>query len=111
MHIDQIQLIFLYSLQQEFSNQLQSKQATLTRMTESVNRLTEGQASPEHGEVGRLSHSWLELCHQANRLQEQRQEDLQRTQEYHDCITAMEALFEQVSKEWDNLARWGHLCI
>ncbi|XP_045574102.1 nesprin-1 isoform X3 [Salmo salar] len=89
----------------EFSNQLQSKQATLTRMTESVNRLTEGQASPEHGEVGRLSHSWLELCHQANRLQEQRQEDLQRTQEYHDCITAMEALFEQVSKEWDNLAR------
>ena len=80
-------------------------------MTESVNRLTEGQASPEHGEVGRLSHSWLELCHQANRLKDQRQEDLQRTQEYHDCITAMEALFEQVSKEWDNLARWGHLSI
>ncbi|KAK6304736.1 hypothetical protein J4Q44_G00253220 [Coregonus suidteri] len=89
----------------EFSQQLQSKQATLSRMTESVSRLTGVQDSSAHGEIGHLSHAWLGLCHQANRLQGQRQEDLQRTQEYHDCITAMEALFEQVSKEWDNLAR------
>uniref|UniRef100_A0A8C7ULC6 Spectrin repeat containing, nuclear envelope 1b n=1 Tax=Oncorhynchus mykiss TaxID=8022 RepID=A0A8C7ULC6_ONCMY len=89
----------------EFSQQLQNKQATLSRMTEIVSRLTAGQDSPEHGEIGRLSHAWLGLFHQANRLKSQRQEDLQRIQEYHNCITAMEALFEQMSKEWDNLAR------
>uniref|UniRef100_A0A672NJW8 Nesprin-1-like n=1 Tax=Sinocyclocheilus grahami TaxID=75366 RepID=A0A672NJW8_SINGR len=87
------------------ANQLQSRQSTLTKMTELVSKLTEGQESPEHTEIGRLSHAWLELCHQANKLQAQREEDLQRTKEYHDCISAMEALFEQVSKEWDNLAR------
>lgn len=97
----------LLVIQQEFSQQLQSKQSVLTKMSESVSRLTGGQDSPEHAELGRLSHSWLELCHQANKLQSQRGEDLQRSKEYHDCITAMEALFEQVSKEWDNLARWG----
>ncbi|KTF86540.1 hypothetical protein cypCar_00031779 [Cyprinus carpio] len=89
----------------EFGQQLQSRQSTLTKMTELVSKLTEGQESPEHTEIGRLSHAWLELCHQANNLQAQREEDLQRTKEYHDCISAMEALFEQVSKEWDNLAR------
>lgn len=74
-------------------------------MTEFVSKLTDGKESPEHTEIGQLSHAWLELCHQANKLQTQREEDLQRTKEYHDCISAMEALFEQVSKEWDNLAR------
>ena len=90
---------------QEFCQQLQSKQGTLTRMTESVSRLSGGQDSPEHAEIGRLSHSWLELCHQANKLLDQRQEDVRRTKEYQDCITAIEALFEHVSKEWDNMAR------
>lgn len=90
---------------QECSQQLQSKQSILTKMTERVSKLTGGQDSPEHAEIDRLSHSWLELCHQANKLQSQREEDLQRSKEYHDCITAVEALFEQVSKEWDNLAR------
>uniref|UniRef100_UPI0037E92F69 nesprin-1 isoform X2 n=1 Tax=Semicossyphus pulcher TaxID=241346 RepID=UPI0037E92F69 len=89
----------------ECSQQLQSKQSILTKMTETVSRLTGGQDSPENAELDRLSNSWLELCHQANKLQSQREEDLQRSKEYHDCITAVEALFEQVSKEWDNLAR------
>ncbi|XP_076155328.1 nesprin-1 isoform X4 [Alosa pseudoharengus] len=89
----------------EFSQQLQSRQATLTRMTETVMKLTEGRESSEHAEISRLSHSWLELCHQANKLQAQREEDLRRTGEYHDCIAAMEALFEQVTKDWDSLAR------
>lgn len=75
-------------------------------MTETVSRLTGGQDSPEHAELDHLSHSWLELCHQANKLESQREEDLQRSNEYHDCITAVEALFEQVSREWDNLARY-----
>ncbi|KAG1946578.1 nesprin-1 [Pimephales promelas] len=89
----------------EFGQHLQSRQSTLTKMTELVSKLTEGKESPEHTEIGRLTHAWLELCHQANKLHAQREEDLQRTKEYHDCISAMEALFEQVSKEWDNLAR------
>lgn len=91
---------------QECSQQLQSKQGVLTKMTETVSRLTGGQDSPEHAELGRLSHSWLELCHQANQLQSQREQDLQRSIEYHDCIATVESLFEQVSKEWDNLARY-----
>lgn len=77
----------------------------MTEMTEQVSKLTEGRASPEHIELNRLSHAWLELCHEANKLRAQREQDLLRTREYHDCISALEALFEQVSKEWDNLAR------
>lgn len=91
---------------QECSQQLHSKQSILTKMTETVRRLTGGQDSPDHAELNRLSHSWLELCHQVNKLQSQREEDLHRSKEYHDCITAVEALFEQVSKKWDNLARY-----
>lgn len=91
---------------QECSQQLQSKQSVLTKMTETVSRLTGGQDSPEHAELDRLSRSWLELRHQASQLQSQREGDLQRSKEYHECITAVEALFEQVSKEWDNLARY-----
>lgn len=74
-------------------------------MSEKVSRLTRGQESPEHAELDRLSSSWLELCHHSSKLQSQRDEDLQRSKEYHVCITAVEALFEHVSKEWDNLAR------
>ncbi|TSO25166.1 Nesprin-1 [Bagarius yarrelli] len=89
----------------EFGDQLHNRQCTLTKMTEQVSQLTEGRASPEHTELNRLSHAWLELCHEAKKLQIQREEDLVRTREYHDCISALEGLFEQVSKEWDNLAR------
>uniref|UniRef100_A0A1A8H4I9 Spectrin repeat containing, nuclear envelope 1b n=1 Tax=Nothobranchius korthausae TaxID=1143690 RepID=A0A1A8H4I9_9TELE len=89
----------------ECGQTLQSKQSILTRMTETVNRLTGGQDTAEHAELDHLSHSWLELCHQVNKLETQREEDLQRSKDYHDCIAAVEELFEQVSKEWDNLAR------
>lgn len=74
-------------------------------MTETVDRLTGGQDSPELADLDRLNQSWLELCQQADKLQSQRGEDLQRSKEYHDCIAAVELLFEQVSKVWDNLAR------
>lgn len=98
-------LNWVFHVTQECSQLLQSKQTILTKMTETVSKLTGGQDSPEHMELDRLSHSWLELCHQANKLQSQREEDLLRAKEYHDCISAVETLFEQVSKEWDNLAR------
>ncbi|XP_037550764.1 nesprin-1 [Nematolebias whitei] len=80
----------------ECCQQLQSKQSTLTKMTETVNRLTGGQNTPEHAELDHLTHSWLELCHQANKLQSQREEDLQRSKDYHDCIAAVEELFEKI---------------
>ncbi|KAJ0062831.1 hypothetical protein NL108_008118 [Boleophthalmus pectinirostris] len=95
----------MLSQAKDCSQLLQSKQSTLTLMSETVSRLTGGQGSQEHSDLDRLSDTWLELCHQANRLQSQREEDLRRAQEYHDCISAVEALFEQVSREWDNLAR------
>uniref|UniRef100_A0AAV2JAL2 Calponin-homology (CH) domain-containing protein n=1 Tax=Knipowitschia caucasica TaxID=637954 RepID=A0AAV2JAL2_KNICA len=95
----------MLSQAKDCSQLLQSKKSTLTGMSETVSRLTGGQGSQEISDLDRLSDMWLELCHQANRLQIQREDDLQRAQEYHTCISAVEALFEQVSREWDNLAR------
>lgn len=85
--------------------QLRSKQSILTRMTESVSRLSGDQSSSEHADLERLSRSWMDLCHQAEELQTQKEEDLRRAGEYHACIAAVEALFEQVSGAWDSLAR------
>lgn len=96
---------------QEYSHQLETKQNIMTKMKETVRKLTSGQDSLEHAEIDHLSHSWLELCHQAKKRQVQREEDLQRSSEYHECISAVEALFEQVSKEWDSLARYASTLI
>lgn len=90
---------------QEFSQQVQAKQSTLTHMVESVNRLTEGQDSSEHAEIGHLNNTWKELCQQTNQMLNQIEEDLQRMRGYHDCVSDVEVLFDRVSKEWDNLAR------
>ena len=95
---------------QEYGQQLETKQTILAKMTETVSKLTSGQDSSEHAEIDHLSHSWLELCHQAKKLQMQREEDLQRSNEYYECIGAVEALFEQVCKEWDSLARYVSTC-
>ncbi|KAJ0008744.1 hypothetical protein NQD34_016159 [Periophthalmus magnuspinnatus] len=95
----------MLSQAKDCSQLLQSKQSTLTLMSETASRLMGGHGSQEHSDLDRLSDTWVELCNQANRLQNQREEDLQRAQEYHDCISAVEVLFEQVSKDWDNLAR------
>ena len=78
---------------------------TLTEGQETDSRLTEGQESPELAELERLRLRWLDLRSQAQQLQVQREEDLQRAAEYHLCISAVETLFEQVSRDWDNLAR------
>lgn len=91
---------------QEYRHQLETKHSILAKMTETVSKLTSGQDSPEHAEIDHLSCTWLELCHQAKKLQMQREEDLQRSNDYYECIGAVEALFEQVSKEWDSLSRY-----
>ncbi|XP_009975913.1 PREDICTED: nesprin-1-like, partial [Tauraco erythrolophus] len=89
----------------EFSQKLQSKQSALTTVTEKMNKLTEGQESPEHKEIGELSNQWLDLCLQAHSLLIQREEDLQRTGDYHDRMNVVEVFLEKLTKEWDNLAR------
>uniref|UniRef100_A0A8C2DGG1 Spectrin repeat containing, nuclear envelope 1a n=1 Tax=Cyprinus carpio TaxID=7962 RepID=A0A8C2DGG1_CYPCA len=91
-------------------NQLDQAQVSdsfvdLTQLRESINRLTAGQESPELMEVGRLRCAWLDLGRQAAQLLEQKEEDLQRSGDYHDCICMVEELFDQLSKKWDQLAR------
>ncbi|XP_010766049.1 nesprin-1-like, partial [Notothenia coriiceps] len=83
----------------------QETDSRLTEGQETDSRLTEGQESPELAELERLRLRWLDLRSQAQQLQVQREEDLQRAAEYHLCISAVETLFEQVSRDWDNLAR------
>lgn len=95
---------YLY-LYQEFSQKLRSKQSALTSVTEKMNKLTQGQESPEHKEIGELSNQWLDLCLQAHSLLVQRKEDLQRTRDYHDHMNVVEVFLENLTKEWDNLAR------
>ncbi|NXF38127.1 SYNE1 protein, partial [Nyctibius bracteatus] len=89
----------------EFSQKLQSKQSALTSVTEKMNKLTQGQESPEHKEIGELSNQWLDLCLQAHSLLIQREEDLQRTRDYHDRMNVVDVFLEKLTKEWDNLAR------
>lgn len=84
---------------------MRARQVELTQLRESINRLTAGQESPELMEVGRLRCAWLDLGRQAAQLLEQKEEDLQRSGDYHDCICMVEELFDQLSKKWDQLAR------
>ncbi|XP_074043952.1 nesprin-1 isoform X5 [Macrotis lagotis] len=89
----------------EFVKKLQSKQAAITAVTEKVNKLTQGQESPEHKEINHLSNQWIDLCLQTNNLLLQREEDLQRTRDYHDHMNVVEVFLEKFTKEWDKLAR------
>lgn len=84
---------------------MRSKQSALTSVTEKMNKLTQGQESPEHKEIGELSNQWLDLCLQAHSLLVQRKEDLHRTRDYHDHMNVVEVFLENLTKEWDNLAR------
>ncbi|KAM8791856.1 nesprin-1-like [Rhynchonycteris naso] len=89
----------------DFVKKLQCKQASVTTITEKVNKLTKDQESPEHKEISHLNDQWLDLCLQSNNLCLQREEDLQRTRNYHDCINVVEVFLEKFTTEWDNLAR------
>ena len=68
-------------------------------------RLTKKQESPEHKEISHLNDQWLDLCLQSNNLCLQREEDLQRTRDYHDRMNVVEGFLEKFTTEWDNLAR------
>ncbi|KTG06491.1 hypothetical protein cypCar_00011069 [Cyprinus carpio] len=81
---------------QDFIQEMRARQVDLTQLRESINRLTAGQESPELMEVGRLRCAWLDLGRQAAQLLEQKEEDLQRSGDYHDCICMVEELFDQL---------------
>lgn len=68
---------------------LQCKQASVTTITEKVDELTKKQESPEHKEISHLNDQWLDLCLHSNNLL-QREEDLQRTRDYHDRMNVVE---------------------
>ncbi|EPY80656.1 nesprin-1, partial [Camelus ferus] len=91
--------------QMDFLKKLQSKQASVTTITEKVDKLTKKQESPEHKEISHLNDQWLDLCLQSTNLCLQREEDLQRTRDYHDCLDVVEVFLEKFTTEWDNLAR------
>ncbi|XP_022518839.2 nesprin-1 isoform X7 [Astyanax mexicanus] len=90
---------------QDFIQEMQARQADLAHLRESVVKLVTSQESPELLEVGRLRRAWLELGKQAAKLLEQREEDLQRSGDYHECLSTAEELFDQLSSEWDYLTR------
>ncbi|XP_016071417.1 PREDICTED: nesprin-1 [Miniopterus natalensis] len=89
----------------DFVKKLQCKQASVTAITEKVDALTREQESPEHKEISHLNDQWQDLCLQSNNLCLQREEDLQRTRDYHDCMSVVEVFLEKFTTEWDNLAR------
>ncbi|XP_060722109.1 nesprin-1 isoform X2 [Tachysurus vachellii] len=90
---------------QDFIQEIQARQADLASLRESIGRLVPSQDSPVLVEIGRLRRSWLELAKQAAELLEQREEDLQRSGDYQECLSMVEELFDQLSKEWDYLSR------
>ncbi|KAB0392836.1 hypothetical protein E2I00_007090, partial [Balaenoptera physalus] len=89
----------------DFVKKLQCKQSSVTTITEKVDELTKKQESPEHKEISHLNDQWLDLCLQCNNLCLQREEDFQRTQDYHNCMNVVEVFLEKFTTEWDNLAR------
>lgn len=70
-----------------------------------MGKLVDARQTPEMLEVGRLRRSWLDLAKQAAELLEQREEDLQRSGDYQECLSTAEELFDQLAKEWDYLSR------
>ncbi|XP_062858462.1 nesprin-1 isoform X4 [Trichomycterus rosablanca] len=90
---------------QDFILEIQARQVDITQLRERVGKLVDAKESPELVEVGRLRRSWLELAKQAAELLEQREEDLQRSGDYQECLSMAEELFDQLSKEWNYLSR------
>uniref|UniRef100_A0A8B9RI12 Spectrin repeat containing, nuclear envelope 1a n=1 Tax=Astyanax mexicanus TaxID=7994 RepID=A0A8B9RI12_ASTMX len=91
---------------QDFIQEMQARQADLAHLRESVGKLVTSQESPELLEVGRLRRAWLELGKQAAKLLEQREEDLQRSGDYHECLSTAEELFDQLSNAEKNTVEY-----
>ncbi|XP_031437144.1 nesprin-1-like [Clupea harengus] len=95
---------------QAFIQDLEQQQAELSRLGEALASMAGIREAPpglERGEVvvRHLRQVVLDLGQLARDLIRQRQEDLERGAEYHHCGDALDRLFQQVSREWDYLAR------
>lgn len=86
---------------------MRDRQCDVSHLSDSVVRLTDGQACPALEDIGALRSGWEELGQRAEELEAQRGEDMQRSGEYQESVAAVEELFHQVSREWDYLARCG----
>lgn len=95
----------LYFLQ-EFLQQIRERQSEVNHLNEAIGRLTDGQVCLALEEIRRLRRSWMDLGQRAEELEAQRGEDMQRSGEYQEIVVAVEELFQQVSREWDYLARY-----
>lgn len=104
--IECFRLLYVSSFLQEFLQQIKERQSEITHLNEAIGRMTNGQVSPALEETRRLKRSWIDLGQQAEELEAQRGEDMQRSGEYQESIVALEELFHQVSREWDYLARY-----
>ncbi|XP_068610253.1 nesprin-1 [Brachionichthys hirsutus] len=90
---------------QEFLQQIREKQSEVIHLKEVFDRLTGGQITPYLEEIRTLKRSWMELGQRAEELESQLGEDMQRSVEYLEIVVTVEELFQQVSREWDYLAR------
>ncbi|XP_057678025.1 nesprin-1 isoform X5 [Corythoichthys intestinalis] len=90
---------------QEFLQQVRERQSEVSRLIEAISRLTDGEESAALDDVRKLRRIWMEIGLRAEELEAERGEDMQRSGEYQESVTAVEELFHQVSREWDYLAR------
>ncbi|XP_041950505.1 nesprin-1 [Alosa sapidissima] len=102
---------------QAFIQELEQQQGELRHLRQTLCRLAgqqgqedwevEVEVEEEVGglEVGGLWRAWLGLGRRAGEVMEQRQQDVQRAAEYQQSSAALDQLFQQVSREWDYLAR------
>ncbi|XP_053736179.1 nesprin-1 isoform X10 [Synchiropus splendidus] len=90
---------------QEFLQHIREKQSEVSRLIEIIIRLTDDGESTILEQTRRLKKTWIEMAQRADELEALRGEDMQRSGEYQDSVIAVEELFNQISREWDYLAR------
>lgn len=97
---------YLIFFLQEFLQQIRERQSEVTRLNESLGKMSDGKACLIMDEIRRLKRCWRDLSQRAEELEAQRGEDMQRSVEYQEAVVSVEELFHQVSREWDYLARY-----
>ncbi|XP_019750512.1 nesprin-1 isoform X11 [Hippocampus comes] len=90
---------------QEFLQQVRERQSEVSRLIETIERLTDGQDCAATQDAKKLRGISMEMAHRAEELEAERGEDMQCSGEYQESVAAVEELFHQVSREWDYLAR------
>lgn len=85
---------------------MRERQSEVSRLIETIERLTDGQDCAAMHDAKKLRGISMEMAHRAEELEAERGEDMQCSGEYQESVAAVEELFHQVSREWDYLARY-----